>query len=76
MTVGGLPARRLTGSADEGCQAIGGSDLTQIVLPVVAGTNGWISLDACLAGPQIEPADAAFAAILASVSVVGDAPSS
>ena len=71
ITVGGRPARRNRGSADEGCRAIGGSELIDIVLPAVADTTGWIALDACLAGPDAAAADAAFAAIVASVTIAG-----
>jgi hypothetical protein len=75
MTVAGLAARRLTGPADAGCRAIGGSDLTEIVLPAVPGTNGWVSLDACLAGGDGEAADAAFSTIVGSATIAGSAPS-
>lgn len=71
ITVGGRPARRIGGSADEGCRAIGGSELIDIVLPAAADTTGWIALDACLAGPDAAAADAAFAAIVASVAIAG-----
>jgi hypothetical protein len=75
LTVGGHPARRLNGSADEACRAIGGSVLTEIVLPASPGRTGWMSLDACLAEGDVSAADAAFSAILASVTMVGDAAS-
>jgi hypothetical protein len=75
ITVGGLPARRISGSADEACRAIGGSELIDIVLPSVAGTTGWIALDACVAGGDVAAADAAFDAILAWVTIPGDAAS-
>jgi hypothetical protein len=75
ITVGGLPARRIVGSANEGCQAIGGTESITVVLPAVPGTTGWIALDACLAGPNTDAADAAFAAIVASVTIAGDGAS-
>lgn len=73
MTVAALPARRLSGPADTACQEIGGSELTEVVLPPVPG--GWMSLDACLAGGDTSAADAALASILASVTMGGDAAS-
>ncbi len=75
ITVGGLSARRISGSADEACQAIGGSELIDVVLPVVPGTDGWMALDACLAGGDVAAAAAAFTAILESVTTVGSAAS-
>ncbi len=71
VTVGGLPARRISGSADEECRAIGGTESIAVVLPAVPETTGWIALDACIAGPGAGSAAAAFAAIVASVMVAG-----
>lgn len=76
ITVGGRPARRISGSADEGCRAIGGSRSVEIVLPSVGETTGWIALDACLAGPDVAAADATFAAIVASVAIARGGASS
>lgn len=75
VLVGGLQARSISGRADDACQAIGGSKLIDVVLPAVPGTTGWIALDACLAGDEVAAAEAAFAAILASVTIEGAAAS-
>ena len=75
ITVAGRPATRISGSADEGCRAIGGPAATDIVLPSVDGASGWVSLDACLAGPDEASADAAFSAIVESVTIAGDGAS-
>jgi hypothetical protein len=76
MTLAGLPARRISGPADSACRSIGGSALTQIVLPAVPNATGWISLDACFEEPNPAPAEAVFDVILESVVVAADAPSS
>ena len=73
IMVGGLSARRISGSADEACRAIGGSELIAIVVPEVAGTTGWMGIDACLAGGDVAAAKAAFTAIADSVTMVADA---
>jgi hypothetical protein len=72
ITVAGLPARRIVGSADAGCRAIGGAQSIAVVVPAVPGTTGWLALDACLAGPDSEAGDAALGAITASVTIAGD----
>ena len=71
ITVAGLSARRISGSPDEGCQAIGGTGSIKVVLPDVPGTMGWLALDACLGGPDTAAAETAFAAIVASVTIAG-----
>ena len=75
ITVAGLPATRISGSAEVGCRAIGGAAVTDIVLPQVEGASGWVSLDACLAGPDKAAADTAFSAIVESVTIAGDGAS-
>jgi hypothetical protein len=68
IVVGGQQARRLTSPADAQCQAIGGTQLVRIIFPTIVGANGWLSIDACLAGPDLGPATATFDAILASLT--------
>jgi hypothetical protein len=75
IMVGGRPARRIRGPADEGCRAIGGSVSIEIVLPATGDRTGWSALDACLAGPDVSVAEAAFANVVASVDLAGAAAS-
>lgn len=65
ITVSGLAAHRITGGADAGCLGIGGTRLVQVWLPKIAGTSGFVSIDACISGAS-SAADAEFAAILAT----------
>jgi hypothetical protein len=76
VTVGGIAARRISGPADEGCRAVGGSESIEIVLPVVPGTN-WMTVDACLAGMDTTAAKASFHTIVSSIEVTqaGASPS-
>lgn len=67
ITVGGQPARRIRGLADEACRAIGGTESIDVVVPSITGSTGWIGLDGCLAGPDVATAEAAFAAMVTSV---------
>ena len=76
VTLAGLPARQTSGPADSACRSIGGSALTQVVLPALPNATGWMSLDACLAGPNPAAAEAVFGVILRSVVIAADAPSS
>ena len=69
ISVAGLPARRIDAAADVSCQTVGGTESIAVALPAVPGTMGWIALDACLAGPDTRAADAAFAAIVASITI-------
>jgi hypothetical protein len=68
ITVGGISARRIAEPADAQCQAIGGSQLIQIVLPSVPGTNGWVSVDACLAGGDAAATEV-FNTIISSIAI-------
>ena len=73
VSVAGRAAREFTGPADKGCSEIGGSESTSIVLPDgVPGNSGWLSIAACLAGPNTSAAEAAFDAIVTSVSFTDD----
>jgi hypothetical protein len=67
ITVAGSPATRRNGPADPSCQAMGGSTSTDVVVPTAPGSAGWLSLDACLAGPDTSAAEATFSAIVATV---------
>jgi hypothetical protein len=80
ITVAGMPARRISGSADEACRAIGGSQSITIVLPSVPDTYAWMSIDACVAGgdpmgAEQAAADDTFDAIVASATLAPAAPS-
>lgn len=72
ITVGGLDARELSGPADGSCLQIGGARLIQVVLPSIAGTSGYLSIDACIAGGDAAAATV-VAAIITSVSVSREA---
>jgi hypothetical protein len=68
LTVGGRPAHILRGSADESCAAIGGDESIAVALQPAQGQDGWTGIDACLAGPDHASAEAAFQAMLDSVT--------
>jgi hypothetical protein len=68
ITVTGLASREISGPADASCLQIGGSQLIQVVLPAIAGTGEYLSIDACIAGAGAAAAHV-FAAIIASASV-------
>ena len=74
VMVAGLSGRRTDGPASVSCLAIGGSASIAVAIPTVAGSQGWLSLEACLAGPDVAPTEAAFSAIVASATVTA-APS-
>jgi hypothetical protein len=74
ITVGGLGARRLSGPADDACRAIGGSELTRVVMPVVPGAQGWFAIDACVGPEDPAASEAAFDALVASVTLAGNLP--
>lgn len=67
--VAGLPARRSSGSANQACAAIGGSQSITVVLPSVPDASGWMAIDGCIAGPDVATADEELDAILASVTI-------
>jgi hypothetical protein len=73
IVVAGQSARRISGPADQGCLAIGGLESVDVILP--GDTSGWLGIDACVAGPDVTPAEADFAAILATVAMAEPAPS-
>jgi hypothetical protein len=75
-TVGGVPARRVSGSADSACAVIGGAESIRYVVPTVPGWYGWLAIDACLAGGDMSATEAILATLVASVTipVAGPAP--
>jgi hypothetical protein len=68
------PAFLVKGPADEGCAAVGGAESISIVFDRIGGQSGWTSLDACLAGPDVATAEAAFFAILPAPPKASVAP--
>jgi hypothetical protein len=72
VSVSGLSARRITGTADGSCRSIDGTQLVEVWLPALVGTNGFYSIDACTAGADDAAANA-FAAVLASIVVTAGA---
>lgn len=66
--VGGQSAQRTQGPADPGCAALGGDESIGVVVAHPPRWNGWLEVDACLAGPDRGPGETAFGAMLASAA--------
>jgi hypothetical protein len=71
ILVGTRPALRTIGAADSGCSSIGGDESIDVAVPASPRQDQWIGVDACLAGPDHQSGEAAFAAILASAMIPG-----
>ncbi len=74
VDIDGHAALLVKGPADEGCAAIGGAESISLVFDENGGKSGWTSLDACLAGPDLAAAEAAFYAILPATPRASVAP--
>ena len=68
-TVGGHAARVSKGSATPECVAIGGDESIDVTVLPIGGVTGWYAAEACLAGPDRTPGEAAFEAMLASAQI-------
>jgi hypothetical protein len=68
IAVGGRPARIAYRAAEPRCAAIGGDVSAAVVMAARAGESAWTGIDACQAGPDHGPAEAAFRQMLASVT--------
>jgi hypothetical protein len=68
LSIGGRSARLMRASADEGCTAIGGDESIEVVILPTGRETAWSSVDACLAGPDHGPAEAALSALEASIT--------
>jgi hypothetical protein len=72
ISVSGLAARRITGTAVASCRTINGTQLVEVWLPALVGASGFFSIDACMSGTDGAAANA-FDTILASVVVTAPA---
>jgi len=66
--VGARQARSTQGPADDGCAALGGDESIGVVVAHPPRWHGWLEVDACLAGPDQGPGEAALGAMLASAA--------